>query len=74
MQGDETQVGERRETAAELFALLSIAQKMGRRLSYETHGDSYALVRDLNELLHLVCEKAELISQSQAPLTLPPAA
>jgi hypothetical protein len=66
MHGDETQKGEQRETAGELFALLSIAQKMGRRLAYETHGESYDYVRDLNELLHQACAKAELIQQTQA--------
>jgi hypothetical protein len=64
MQGDETHKGERRETAGELFSLLSIAQKMGRRLAYETHGESYDSVRDLNELLHQACAKAELIQQT----------
>lgn len=68
MKGDETQTGERRETAGELFALLAVAQKMGRRLAYETHGESYDAVRDLNELLHQACEKAELIQQSLIPV------
>jgi len=66
MQGDQTQQGERRETAGELFALLAVAQKMGRRLGYETHGEAYDSVRDLNELLHRACEKAELIQQTLA--------
>ena len=66
MQGNVTQKGERRETVGELFALLSVAQKMGRRLAYETHGDYYDAVRDLNELLHQACIKAELIQQTQA--------
>lgn len=65
MQGEETQKGERCETAGELFALISIARKMGRRLAYETHGESYDAVRDLNELLHQACEKADLIQQTQ---------
>ena len=64
MQGDQTQHGERRETAGELFALLAVAQKMGRRLGYETHGEEYDSVRDLNQLLHQACEKAEMIQQT----------
>ncbi|MCX7149875.1 MAG: hypothetical protein NTY05_10785 [Rhodocyclales bacterium] len=64
MQGDQTQNGERRETAGELFALLAVAQKMGRRLGYETHGDAYDSVRDLNQLLHQACAKAGLIQQT----------
>lgn len=49
---DGTREGERRETADELINLLSVAQEMGRRLADESHGDSYAKVRELNELLH----------------------
>ena len=43
---------ERRETIDELTDLLIVVQEMGRRLANETHGDAYANVRDLNELLH----------------------
>lgn len=71
MRGDESQKGERHETAVELFALLSIAQRMGRRLAYETHGEDYDTVRDLNELLHQACAKAELIEQAQTQTKLP---
>jgi len=49
---DETKEGERRETIAELSDLFLVVQEMGRRLADETHGDSYAQVRELNELLH----------------------
>lgn len=63
-QGDETMKGERRETVGELADLLSIAQRMGRRLAYETHGESYDLVRDLNQNLHLAREKIDLIQQA----------
>lgn len=49
---DETRESERRETIDELSDLLSVAQEMGQRLAGETHGESYALVRELNELLH----------------------
>lgn len=52
MPGDETRKGERRETVRELLELFAICQEMGHRLAYETHGDSYDLVRELNELLH----------------------
>lgn len=63
-QGNETLNGERRETVGELADLLSIAQRMGRRLAYETHGDSYDFVRDLNQQLHLAREKIDLIQQT----------
>lgn len=43
---------ERQETIQELTDLLTVAQEMGRRLANETHGDAYASVRELNELLH----------------------
>ncbi|MDO9272701.1 MAG: hypothetical protein Q7T94_06760 [Rugosibacter sp.] len=49
---NETREGERRETIAELSDLFLVVQEMGRRLADETHGDSYAQVRELNELLH----------------------
>lgn len=62
--GDETHLGERRETVGELADLLSVAQRMGRRLAYETHGDSYDAVRDLNQHLHLAREKIDLIQQA----------
>lgn len=62
--GDETARGERRETAGELLDLLALAQKMGRRLAYETHGESYDTVRELNEHLHQAREKIDLIQQA----------
>lgn len=62
--GDETARGERRETVGELLDLLAVVQKMGRRLAYETHGESYDFVREMNEHLHLAREKIELIQQS----------
>ena len=49
---EETHEGERRETIYELSDLLLIAQEMGQRLANETHGEAYAPVRELNELLH----------------------
>ncbi len=49
---DGTIEGERRETIDELSDLLIVVQEMGRRLADETHGDAYANVRELNELLH----------------------
>lgn len=49
---DGTIEGERRETIDELSDLLIVVQEMGRRLADETHGDAYASVRELNELLH----------------------
>lgn len=64
MPGNETLNGERTETVVELLELLSIVQKMGHRLAYETHGESYDLVHELNELLHQAREKIELIQQT----------
>jgi hypothetical protein len=61
MQGEETPEGERRETIQELSDLLFVVQEMGRRLANETHGESYDLVRELNELLHQARAKLDLI-------------
>ena len=36
----------------ELSTLLAVVQEMGQRLANETHGDSYYLVEELNEILH----------------------
>ena len=44
--------GKRLEAIDELCDLVLIVQRMGRRLAEDTHGDAYALVRNLNELLH----------------------
>lgn len=63
MQGEETPEGERRETIQELSDLLFVVQEMGRRLANETHGESYDLVRELNELLHQARAKLDLIQQ-----------
>jgi hypothetical protein len=65
MQGEETLEGERRETIQELSDLLFVVQEMGRRLANETHGESYDLVRELNELLHQARAKLDLIQQPQ---------
>ncbi len=43
---------ERRETIVELSTLLAVVQEMGQRLANETHGDSFYLVEELNEILH----------------------
>lgn len=64
IKGDETNKGERRETVGELLDLLAVAQKMGRRLAYETHGELYDFVRELNEHLHQAREKIGLIQQA----------
>jgi recombinational DNA repair protein RecR len=68
MQGDETSRGERRETVGELSELLNVVQRMGRRLAYETHGESYDPVRKLNEHLHQAREQIELIRQASIKL------
>lgn len=49
---EETREGERQETIEELSDLLSVLQRLGRRLADETHGEAYAEVRELNEILH----------------------
>lgn len=49
---DGSRESERLETIDELSDLLVVVQEMGRRLADETHGDAYAKVRELNELLH----------------------
>lgn len=64
MLGNESMKGERLETVSELLDLLAVVQKMGRRLSYETHGESYEFVRDLNQHLHDARERIELIQQT----------
>lgn len=61
MQMDEPQDQERRESIEELSGMLLLAQEMGRRLANETHGASYQLVLDLNELLHQARKQIELI-------------
>ncbi len=68
IKGDETARGERRETVGEMLDLLAVVQKMGRRLAYETHGESYDIVRELNQCLHQAREKIEMIQQSLNPL------
>lgn len=55
------------ETARELVSLLRVAQEMGRRLAYETHGDLYDEVRLLNELLHQSRNKADTIQDRLIP-------
>ena len=56
-----TKEGERRETIVELSELLIMAQGMGQRLANETHGDSYAKVREFNDLLHQACIQLDRI-------------
>jgi len=55
---------ERNETIEELTNLIVVVQEMGHRLAYETHGDDYGQVRELNELLHQVRIKMTQIQQS----------
>ncbi len=52
MQDELTLAKEQIETIRELSELLFVVQQMGHRLADETHGDNYALVRELNEALH----------------------
>jgi len=62
----ETRDAARRETLEELSQLFCVVQEMGRRLSHETHAKSYYPVRELNELLHQVREKLDMIRQVQS--------
>lgn len=52
---------EQQETARELADVIRVAQGMGRRLAYETHGELYDEVRQLNELLHQTRTRADAI-------------
>ncbi len=63
---EETREGERRETIYELADLMLVAQEMGQRLANETHGEAYAPVRELNELLHQACMQVEKIKADKA--------
>jgi hypothetical protein len=65
MQVQEVMDGERRETIEELSDLLVVVQEMGRRLANETHGESYDMVRELNEILHMARLKIGKIQDSQ---------
>jgi len=62
--GLETLAGERHQTIAELSGLLCVVQEMGRRLSEETHGEAYDLIRKLNNLLHQARSTMILIQQA----------
>lgn len=65
MQVQDVMDGERRETIEELSDLLVVVQEMGRRLANETHGESYDMVRELNEILHTARLKIGEIQDSQ---------
>jgi len=67
MQIDDSQEQERHETVEELSALLFVVQEMGRRLANETHGASYELILELNEVLHQARTQIELI-QAGSPI------
>jgi len=43
-----------------------VAQEMGQRLANETHGEAYAPVRELNELLHQARMQVEKIKADKA--------
>ena len=63
---EESREGERHETIYELSDLMLVAQEMGQRLANETHGDAYAAVRELNELLHRARVQIETIKAGKA--------
>ena len=63
-QPNESPRGEQRETIEEMSALLTIVQRMGHRLSYETHSTDYDMVYDLNQILHQARMQLEKIQKS----------
>ena len=63
---EESREGERRETIYELSDLMLVMQEMGQRLANETHGEAYAPVRELNELLHQARVQIEKIKADRA--------
>ena len=63
---EDSHEGERRQTIYELSDLLLVVQEMGQRLANETHGDAYAPVRELNELLHQTRLQIERIQIQRA--------
>lgn len=67
MPGNESAKGERHETVGELADLIAIVQRMGQRLSYETHGEAYDLVMVLNVLLHQARMTIGQIQQAPPP-------
>jgi len=52
MPTNQSESQERLQVIEELSGLLNVVQEMGRRLADETHGNTYDLVKDLNEALH----------------------
>lgn len=63
MQDELTLAEERTETIRELSELLFVVQQMGHRLADETHGDSYVMVRELNEALHQARTKVSALEK-----------
>lgn len=57
--------GERRETLNELSDLIRVVQEMGQRLANETHGEAYASIRELNEVLHQARQQIDKIMADQ---------
>lgn len=57
-------IEERLETIQELSDLIIVVQEMGHRLAYETHGDHYAEVRELNNILHAARQKIAEIQRN----------
>lgn len=55
----------RRETLYELSDLIRVVQEMGQRLANETHGEAYASVRELNEVLHQARQQVDKIKADQ---------
>ncbi|MFO7831141.1 MAG: hypothetical protein R6V18_04045 [Desulfuromonadaceae bacterium] len=66
MHDELTLAKERVETIRELSDLLFVVQEMGHRLADETHGDSYVIVRELNEVLHQARTRVSAL-QEQIP-------
>ncbi len=68
MGSDDVEEQDRQEAVIELAELVHLAQETGRRLANESHGERYELVREVNDLLHQIRAKVELIqAQSVKP-------
>ena len=61
----------RRETIAELSALLSVVQRMGHRLACESHGEAYDLAQALNMIFRQANTQLEQIKLSIETRTSP---
>jgi len=64
MPTNQSESQERLQVIEELSGLLNVVQEMGRRLADETHGNTYDLVKDLNEALHQARRQLQVIDSN----------